>query len=76
MLGLIFHVNRLINMNVRFVELNFRKAKWILFGTYHPPSQNGNFYFRNVGCVLDVYFQTYDKILLTGDFNEEESEDT
>ena len=47
-----------------------------MFGTYHPPSQNGNFYFRNVGCALDVYFQTYDKILLTGDFNVEESEDT
>ena len=59
-----------------FVELNFRKAKWILFGTYHPPSQNGNFYFRNVACVLDVYFQTHDNILLTGDFNAEESEDT
>ena len=59
-----------------FVELNFRKAKWILFGTYHPPSQNGNFYFRNVWCALDVYFHTYDKILLSGDFNAEESEDT
>ena len=23
-----------------FVELNFRKCKWLLFGTYHPPSQN------------------------------------
>ena len=21
-----------------FVELNFRKIKWLLFGTYHPPS--------------------------------------
>ena len=20
-----------------FVELNFRKIKWLLFGTYHPP---------------------------------------
>ena len=23
-----------------FVELNFRKSKWLLFGTYHPPAQN------------------------------------
>ena len=21
-----------------FVEINFRKRKWLLFGTYHPPS--------------------------------------
>ena len=47
-----------------------------MFCTYHQPSQNDNFYFRNVGCALDVYFETYDKILLTGDFNAEESEDT
>ena len=23
-----------------FVEKKFRKSKWLLFGTYHPPSQN------------------------------------
>ena len=23
-----------------FVELNFRKSKWLLLGTYHPPSQS------------------------------------
>ena len=51
-----------------FVEVNFRKAKWILFGTYHPPRQTGNFDFRNVGCAPDVYFQTYDIILLSGGF--------
>ena len=22
-----------------FVELNFRKSKWLLFGTYHPPEK-------------------------------------
>ena len=21
-----------------FIELNFRKAKWLFFGTYHPPT--------------------------------------
>ena len=27
-----------------FVELNFRKSKWLLFGTYHPPSQNDQYF--------------------------------
>ena len=28
-----------------FVEINFRKSEWLLFGTYHPPSQNDQYYF-------------------------------
>ena len=59
-----------------FVEINFRKSKWLLLGTYHPPSQNDNLYFDNIGRALDIYTQTYDKILLTGDFNAEEEECT
>ena len=58
-----------------FVEINLRKAKWLLFGTYHPPNQKDNFYFRNVARALDIYGQKYDKILLTGDFNTKEDEE-
>ena len=29
-----------------FIELNFRKAKWLFFGAYHPPSQNDQYYFE------------------------------
>ena len=29
-----------------FVELNFRKCKWLLFGTYHPPTQNDEYFFE------------------------------
>ena len=28
-----------------FSELNFRKCKWLLEGTDHPPSQNDHFFF-------------------------------
>ena len=28
-----------------FVELNFRKPKWFLVGTYHPPAQNNQYFF-------------------------------
>ena len=31
-----------------FVEMNFRKCKWLLLGTYHPPSQSDQYFFENV----------------------------
>ena len=31
-----------------FVEINLRKTKWLLFGTYHPPSQSYNYYFDSL----------------------------
>ena len=57
-----------------FVELNFRKCKWLLGGVYHPPSQNDDYFFNCLGSALDIYNTTYDKILLVGDFNAEETE--
>ena len=60
------------NIEGIFVEINFYKSKWFLFGMYHPPTQNKNFYFENVGRVLDLYTQNYD--YLAGDLNAEESE--
>ena len=35
-----------------FVELNFRKSKLLLLGTYHPPSQNDDYYFKSIGDSL------------------------
>ena len=43
-----------------FIELNFRKAKWLLFGTYHPPSQNDQYYFEALEKALDSY-SNYDR---------------
>ena len=31
-----------------FVELNLRKKKWLLFGSYHPPSQSDEYFFHQV----------------------------
>ena len=56
-----------------FIELNFRKAKWLLFGTYHPPTQSDSNYFNNLDKALDFYSH-YDKKLLVGDFNTEVSD--
>ena len=57
-----------------FVELNFRSKKWLLFGTYHPPSQCSKYYFSQVELVLDKYLNKYDKYILIGDFNMEVQE--
>ena len=31
-----------------FIEVNLRTCKWLIFGTYHPPSQNDNYYFDSI----------------------------
>ena len=56
-----------------FLELNFRKCKWLLVGTYHPPSQNDHYFFENLDKKIDVCSH-YEKVLLAGDFNAEISE--
>ena len=40
-----------------FVEINLRKIKWLLFGTYHPPSQADNYYFM-VDCTVVAVLKT------------------
>ena len=56
-----------------FVELNFRKSKWLLMGAYHPPSQSNSYFFEHLDKALDIY-SNYEKVLLTGDFNSEIAE--
>ena len=56
------------------VEINLRKTKWLLCGTYHPPSQNDKYFFDHLGKALDTYSDRYDNFLLIGDFNSEEDE--
>ena len=45
-----------------FVELNFRKCKWLLFGTYYSPSQNDLYFFNNLDKALDIC-SCYEKVL-------------
>ena len=57
-----------------FIEINLKKCKWLILGTYHPPSLPDSYYFENVSSALDIYTKFYNKILLIGDFNAEDSE--
>ena len=56
-----------------FVELNFRKCKCQLFGTYHQPFHADNYYFDNLDQAFDTY-SDYEKRLLVGYLNTEISE--
>ena len=60
------------DMEGLFVELDFRKCKWLHFETYHPLSQADIYHFDN----LDKAFGTdssHERRLLIGDFNTETS---
>ena len=52
-----------------FVEINLRKTKRLLFGTYHPPSQNDKYFFHHLGSALDTCIPKYENCLLNGDFS-------
>ena len=57
-----------------FLEINLRKSKWLLFGSYHPPSQVDDYHLKFVGKALDIYNDFYNKFLLIRDFNIEDVE--
>ena len=57
-----------------FIEINLRKAKWLIFATYLPPWQDKSYYFDNIAKALDVYGAKYENMILVGDFNTKESE--
>ena len=47
-----------------YIELNFRKRKWLHLGTYHPRSQSDEYYFNNLDKSLDTYSNCEKKIIL------------
>ena len=47
-----------------------------MFGGYRPPRQQAKYFLKNVKYALDTYRQTFDKFLLVGDFNIEDTDPT
>ena len=45
-----------------FIELSFRKCKWLLRETYHLPSQSDQYCFNDLDKSLDTY-SNYEKFL-------------
>ena len=56
-----------------FIEVNLRKTKWLIFGTYRPSCQPMEYFFKHISYSSDIYRQTYQKFFLAGDFNTEET---
>ena len=61
------------DIEVLFIELNFRRSKWLLSGIFHRPSQYDQYFFDKSDNALDVY-SNYENILLVGDFNAQKGE--
>ena len=53
-----------------FVELNFRKWKWLLCETYQPSSQSDEYFFNKLDKTLDTYSKN-DQVFFKGEFNTE-----
>ena len=62
------------NIEETFIEVNLGKIRWLIFDTYHPLSQPVEYFFKHVGYALDAYGQPYEKFLLAGESNKEETE--
>ena len=58
----------------KFIEINLRSRKWLLFIGYNPHKKDTTDFLKNIGHTLDKYLGSYDNILLIGDFNSETTE--
>ena len=56
-----------------FIKTNVIKTKWLFWGYYDLPSQSDQYFFKKIGKELDKYSKHYNKFMLVGDFNAEES---
>ena len=66
------------------MEIILKNKKWLLANVYRPPSQNGRYFFEELGMSLDAYStkphqnmktpSKHENPILLGDFNMEEKE--
>ena len=63
------------NIEGLFVELNFRKKKWVLFAGYNPKKERIFHFLENIGTSLDKFIENFDNLLLIGDFKSEVEEE-
>ena len=65
------HLNMTENIESISIEINLSKAKWLVSGCYHPPSQEDQYFFNHLGNAPERNTQNYEIILLVGDLNAE-----
>ena len=54
---------------ILFIELNFRKQKWLLCVIYRHHSISLNLYLSYLSNALDLFSSNYENFLIIGDFN-------
>ena len=57
------------NVECLFVEINIRKKKWFLRGSYSPHRNNISNHLHHLNKDIDVYLKHYDNLLISGDLN-------
>ena len=57
------------NFEIIFLGITMRTRKWLIIGLYKPANQKEEYFFKNLGVVLNNYLSKYDHIILLGDFN-------
>ena len=62
------------NIESLFVELNIRKKKWLLCGTYNPHYNTISNHLSIIGKKLDILLSKYDHFVCFGDLNAEATE--
>ena len=48
-----------IDVEARYLEINTWKRKWLIIGTYKPPSQNDSLFLENLSNNLSPYLKDY-----------------
>ena len=48
-----------------FIQINLIKTEWLFCGCYHPPRQSDQYFFENIGKILDKYSKTTNELLKT-----------
>ena len=57
-----------------FVEITLFKVKWLIGGFYNPNKLYIADFLKNVGNSLDIYLNSYENLIILGDFNSEVTE--
>ena len=67
-------LNTELLIEVFCIEINIRKKKWLLVGTYNPNKNLISKHLKEIGKDLDNYSSKYDNFILLGDLNSEPTE--
>ena len=57
------------NIEVIIIEINLKKRKWVLIGSYNPHKNMNQNHLNSLGNYLNELCKKYDNFILLGDFN-------